>query len=352
MKKKLIVLSSILALSLALTSGCTSLGGGKAKEATKAPAQTSQSTSGTEKKAEFVFKVAYGQPTSNPRHIAADKFAKWINEQTKGRVKFELYPAEMLGTDKQMTEATAMGTMDMTITASGVMAAYEPKLAVTELPFLFSSTEKVGKLLDGPIGKELAKDLPPKGLRILAYWENGLRQITNNKRPIEKVEDLKGLKIRAPENKMTISIFKTLGASPAPLAFPELYLALSQNVFDGQENPIANIDSAKLYEVQKYITISNHKYEMYPFVVSEMVWKKIPADIQKLLEEGAIKFAQEHRRLVAEMEAEQLAGFEKKGMKVSRPDMKPFQEATKSVYAEWEPTLGKDLMNRVLETVK
>lgn len=352
MRKRSIFASSILALSLIFTSGCTSLGSSKPKETTKASVQSSQSSGTSDKKAEFVFKVAYGQPTSNPRHIAAEMFAKWINEKSNGRIKFELYPAEVLGTDKQMTEATAMGTMDMTITASGVMAAYEPKLAVTELPFLFSSTEKVGKLLDGPIGDELAKDLPNKGLRILAYWENGLRQITNNKRPIEKVEDLKGLKIRAPENKMTIDIFKTLGASPAPLAFPEVYLALSQNVFDGQENPIANIDSAKLYEVQKYISITNHKYEMYPFVVSEMVWKKIPADLQMLLKEGAVKFAQEHRRLVAELEDKQLAGFEAKGMKVSRPNMKPFQEATKSIYKDWEKVFGKDLMDRVIEAVK
>ena len=304
------------------------------------------------KQADFVFKVAYGQPTSNPRHIAAAKFAKWINEKSNGRVEFKLYPNEVLGNDKQATEAVAAGTIDMTITASGVISAYAPKLAVTELPFLFSSTQKVGQLLDGPIGEELAAELPSKGIRLLAYWENGLRQITNNKRPIETVKDLKGLKIRAPENTMTISIFKALGANPAPLSWPELYLALSQGVFDGEENPIANIDSGKLYEVQKYISITNHKYECYPFVINEQLWQKLPPDIQALIKEGALMFAKEHRRLVAEMEAEQLKGFEARGMKISRPNMQPFKDATRSVYAEYEPIFGKDLINRVKEAVR
>ena len=207
--------------------------------------------------------------------------------------------------------------------------------------------------MDGPVGLEIVKDLPEKkGMRLLAYWENGIRQITNSKRPIEKVEDLKGLKIRTPENKMTLSIFKALGSSPAPLAFPELYLALSQGVFDGQENPISGIYSAKLQEVQKYISITNHKYEPQPLVISEAVWKNLPADVQKLLQEGAVKFAKEHRRMVAEMESKQLAEFEASGMKVSRPDITPFREATKSVYAEWEKTLGKDLVDKVIAGAK
>ncbi len=351
MNKRSVIISSVLALSLALSAGCTTLSSGQQGGTAPSPAASSQPSGGSGTKAEFTFKVAYGQPTSNPRHIAADKYAKWVNEKTNGRVKFDLYPAEVLGTDKQMTEAVSMGTMDMTITASGVTAAYEPKLAVFELPFLFQSNDQVGKLLDGPIGTEVAQDLPKKGMRLLAYWENGLRQITNNKRPIEKVEDLKGLKIRAPENKMTIQIFETLGSSPSPLAFPELYLALSQGVFDGQENPIANIHSGKLFEVQKYITMSNHKYECYPFLVSESVWKKVPEDLQKIIQEGAIMFAQEHRRLVMEMEEAQLKEFEAAGMQVSRPDMTPFREATKGIYTdpEWEKVLTKDLIDKVVK---
>ena len=349
MKKSSVVLSAALALVMALSVGCTSLGSGS-KDSGKAPAKAPATT--TDKKAEIVLKLGYGQPTSNPRHITAEKFAKYVNEQTNGKVKIELYPSEMLGSDKQMTEAAVMGTQDMVITAQGVLSTYEPKLNAIGLPFLFSSPDKVGKVLDGPVGQELAKDLPNKGLRLLAYWENGLRHITNNKRPVEKPEDLKGLKIRTPEDKMTLSIFKALGASPAPLAFPELYLALSQNVFDGQENPITNIESSKFYEVQKYLSITNHKYESVPLIISEASWKKMPADVQKVLQEGAVKFAAEHRKLVNDSEAQLLKGLETKGMKISRPDIKAFQDATKSVYTEWESTLGKDLINRIVEAAK
>jgi tripartite ATP-independent transporter DctP family solute receptor len=251
-----------------------------------------------------------------------------------------------------MAEAVAMGTQDMSINAHGVIASYEPKLAAIELPFLFDSPEKIGKLLDGSIGEELAKDLPRKGMRILAYWENGLRQITNNKRPIEKPEDLKGLKIRTPENKMTLSIFKALGASPAPLAFSELYLALSQGVFDGQENPITNINAAKFDEVQKYISVTNHKYESCPMIISETVWKRLPKSVRVVLKKGAVKFAKEHRKMVQDNEAQLLEELQAKGMKVSRPNLKLFQKATAKVYDEWAGILGPDLIRKVKNAVK
>jgi TRAP-type transport system periplasmic protein len=299
-----------------------------------------------------VLKLGYGAPTTNPRHAIAEQYAKWVGEQTKGKVNIQLFPAEMLGTDKQMTEAVSMGVQDMVITAQGVLATYEPKLAVVELPFLFKSADKVGKVLDGSVGEDLSKDLPKKGLRVLAFWENGLRHITNSKRPILKPEDLKGLKIRTPENKMTLSIFKALGANPAPLAFPELYLALSQGVFDGQENPVTNIHAAKFYEVQKFLSITNHKYESCPLVIGEKVWMNLPKNVQKVLKDGAIKFAKEHRALVLKSEVAMLTECEKNGMQVSRPDLSLFQNATKSVYAEWEPVFGKDLIKKVTDAAK
>jgi tripartite ATP-independent transporter DctP family solute receptor len=205
-----------------------------------------------------------------------------------------------------------MGALDMVITAQGVLASYEPKLNAIGLPFLFDSMAKVGKVLDGPIGDELAKDLPSKGIRLLAYWDNGLRQVTNSKQPILKPEDLKGLKIRTPEDKMTLSIFKALGANPAPLAFPELYLALSQGVFDGQENPIVNIYVSKFWEVQKYLSTTNHKYESCPLIISERTWQKLPPDVQKIMKEGALKFAVEHRKLDQEMEGQMLKELQEK----------------------------------------
>lgn len=304
------------------------------------------------KKPEIVLKMGYSSPASNPWHICAEHYAKYVNEKTNGKVRIDLFPAEMLGSDKAMSEMIVSGTLDMHIAPQGVMTSYEPKLAVLGLPFLFDSNEKVAKVLDGPIGDELAKDLPGKGMRVLAYWENGLRHTTNSKRPIEKPEDLAGMKIRTPDDKMTISIFKALGANPSPLAYSELYLALAQKVFDGQENPVTNIHASKFYEVQKFLSLTNHKYECKPFVISEKVWQKLPADVQAVLAEGAKIYAEENRRLFAESDAKLLEDLKAKGMIVNSPDLAPFREATKSVYTEWTPVLGKDLIDRVQAAIK
>jgi len=345
-KKQLLVLILGTFVVSILLAGCTGLGSNKPAEKKAAPAAAPAGN------AEIVLKLGYSSPTSNPWHISAEHLAKYVNEQTKGKVRIDLFPGEMIASDKQMAEMIKMGTLDMHIAPMGVVSAYEPKMAVIELPFLTDSNEKMGKMLDGPIGVEIAKSLPEKGIRVLAYWENGLRHITNSKRPIEKAEDLKGLKIRVPESKMTISIFKALGANPAPLAYSELYMALSQGVFDGQENPVTNIHASKFYEVQKYISLTNHKYDCKPFIVSEKVWQKLPADVQKVIGEGAKIYALENRKLFAEGDAKLLADLKVRGMSVNTPDIKPLREATQSVYKEWEPVFGKDLIDRVLKAVQ
>jgi TRAP-type transport system periplasmic protein len=301
---------------------------------------------------EIVLKLGYSSPTNNPWHICAEQLAAEVSKNTGGKVRIDLFPAEMIGSDKQMAEMIKMGTLDMHIAPQGVTAIYEPKLAALELPFLFDSPAKVAKLLDGPMGEELAKDLPAKGIRILAYWENGLRHITNSKRPILSPDDLKGLKIRTPENKMTLSIFKALGANPAPFTYNELYMALSQGTFDGQENPITNIHASKFYEVQKYISLTNHKYEGKPFTVSEKVWKKLPPSVQAAITNAAKKYAVVNRKMFAESDAKLLDDLKAKGMKVDTPNLGPFRQATKGVYTEWEGILGKDLIDRVIAASK
>ena len=191
----------------------------------------------------------------------------------------------------------------------------------------------------------------------LSYWENGLRQITNSVRPIEKPEDLKGLKIRTPEDKMTLAIFKALGASPSPLAFSELYLALQQGTFDGQENPVSNIYANKFQDVQKYITISNHKYEPKNMIFSLSTWNKLPEDIKAVLLEASKIYGKEHRKAIADSADSMLKELEAAGMKVSRPDTTVFQEATKSVYTDfyaqndWAEDIVKQIKD-IIATVK
>ena len=296
-----------------------------------------------------VLNLGHGAATTNPRHVVALQFAEYVKAQTNGRVSIEVHPSESLGSDRQMAEKVAMGTLDMSINSQGPIAGYNQKLLAVGMPFLFASPKQAYAVLDGEIGEQISNEMIPKGFRVLAYWDNGFRHITNNTRPINKPEDLKGLKIRTPEDKITMAIFKALGASPAPLAFGELPMALSQGVFDGQENPAVNIHSAKLYEVQKFMSLSNHKYESCPFIISEATYGKLSAADQKLLKDAAVKYAGVHREMNNKLNADLVTDLQAKGMKVNQADVPALRVATKSVYDEFEPTFGKDFLAKLLD---
>jgi TRAP-type transport system periplasmic protein len=298
--------------------------------------------------ATLTLKLGHGAAPSNPRHVVALQLADYVKQQSKGALAIEVYASEQLGSDRQMAEAVSLGGLDMSINSQGPLAVYNEKLLVFGLPFLFAKPEQAYTVLDGEIGNEIAADLQKKGVRVLAYWENGFRHISNSKRPIVKPDDLKGLKIRTPEDKMTIAIFKALGANPAPLAFGELYMALSQGLFDGQENPITNIYYSKLYEVQKFISLSNHKYETCPLIISERTWQRLPADQQALLKEAGLKFAKVHREMNLKTNEDLLKEVEKAGVKVNQADVAAMRAATQSVYKEFEPTFGKPLIDKIL----
>ena len=296
----------------------------------------------------IVLRMGYGNTVTNPRHLTAEKYAAWVYEQTNGRVQIELFPSEILGNDRAMLEMLTMGTLDMTITSQGPAAAYDERFYIIGLPFLFSSTEQAGRVLDGEIGDLIAENLPQRGMRLLAYWENGLRQITNSVRPINEPADMIGLSIRAPEDTMTLSIMSALGANASPLAFPELYMALAQGAFDGQENPITNIHANNFWEVQDYIAIVNYKYETCPLLISEVVWQRLPADVQNVLKEGAIKFAAVHRDMVREGEEDMLRELEANGMAITFPDIEPFIQASAPVNDYWRDRIGGDVVDKII----
>lgn len=294
-----------------------------------------------------ILHFGYSANVLTSRHKSAEKFAAWVSTESNGRLQIQLYPAEIAGSDKQMWELLKNGTLDMTLALPGSVAEISPQITAIELPFLFSSMDKVSAILDGPLGTDLTKDLPDHGLRCLAYWDNGFRQISNNKQPVLSVKDLHALKIRTPENKMTTDIFNAFSAAPAPLAWSEVYLALSDGSFDGQENPIANIYGANLQDVQKYLSILNYKYECSPFIINETSWSNLPSDLQEILKTGAVKYAQETRKDNIETENQQIAKLQAAGMIIDRPDPAEFRQAVLPVYEKWEPILGKDLLHKI-----
>ena len=297
----------------------------------------------------YTIRIGHSDTTQNLIHVSLEHFAKAVNERTNGRVTIEIYAAEQLGSNKEMIEMVKMGSLDAMMLPSGQQADFCPKFKALSLPFLFSDYEHVYKVLDGEIGKELLEGLEENNMIQLAYWENGLRQFTNSKRPIEKPEDLAGLKFRTPEDQMTMAIFAAYGASASPFAFSELYLALQQGTFDGQENPVANIYANNFQDVQKYLTMVNYQYQPKDMIFSLTTWNKLPADIQEVLLECAKEFGAEHRKAIVDSEAQMLAELEAAGMEIGYPDTAPFIEQAQSVYEDFyaQNDWAEDLVARI-----
>lgn len=292
--------------------------------------------------------LGHGAAPSNPRHTVAVQMADWVREQSGGTLLIEVVPSETLGNDRQMAEAVSMGTLDLSINSQGPVASFNEQMSAIGMPFLFESPEAAYRVLDGEIGRELAEPLVSQGVRVLAYWDNGFRHITNNTRPISGPNDLRGLRIRTPEDEITLAIFRTLGADPAPLAFGELYLALQQGVFDGQENPVTNIYFSNLHEVQRYISLSNHKYEMCPLIASESVWQSLSDDHKRILADAAQRFADVHRQENNQLQEELLVEVERSGVAVNQADVAALRDATASIYDQFRPRFGSEFVDRLL----
>ena len=297
----------------------------------------------------YTITIGHSDTTQNLIHISLEHFADAVNERTDGRVKIQIRAAEQLGSNAEMIEMVEMGTLDAMMLPSGQQASFCPKFAALSLPFLFADYDHVYRVLDGEIGEELLEGLEDHNMIQLAWWENGLRQFTNSKRPIEKPEDLAGLKFRTPEDKMTMAIFAAYGASASPFAFSELYLALQQGTFDGQENPVSNIYANNFQDVQKYLTMVNYQYQPKDMIFSLTTWNKLPADIQNVLLECAKEYGAEHRKAIRDNEATYLAELEAAGMEVGYPDTQPFIDQAQSVYEDFyaQNDWAQDLVARI-----
>lgn len=292
----------------------------------------------SESSIEYVIRLGHSDTEDNLLHVSLQHYADWVKEQTQGRVEIRLYPNETLGDNTDMAQQLVTGQLDAMMMPQGVEATYAPKIATLGLPFLFSSYEQAWAVMDDPeTAAGLTKGLEDYNLVQLAFWENGMRQLTNSVREINAPADVAGLKIRIPDDSMTESIFKTLGANTTVFSWSRTYDALEQGTFDGQENPIANIYANDIQKVNNYMTITNHKYESKNLIFSRTTWKKLPEDIQKVLQEGAVTFGQEHREAVASNQSKQLEELKKAGMTVNEePDLKAFKEATRTVYTNFE----------------
>ena len=287
---------------------------------------------------EYVIRLGHSDTEDNLINVSLLHYADWVKEQTDGRVIIRLYPDEKLGDNTDMAQQLVTGELDAMMMPQGVEATYAPKIATLGLPFLFTSYEQAWAVTeDEEVAEGLTQGLEDYNMIQLAFWENGMRQITNSVREVKTPDDVNGLKIRIPDDAMTEAIFGELGASTTKFAWSKTYDALKQGTFDGQENPVANIYASKINEVNSYMTLTNHKYESKNLVFSLSTWNKLPEDIQEVLLEGAKTFGQEHRNAVAADEEKQIEELEKAGMTVIKdPDIEAFKTATREVYTDFE----------------
>ncbi|MCU0922538.1 MAG: TRAP transporter substrate-binding protein, partial [Burkholderiaceae bacterium] len=264
--------------------------------------------------------LGHGAAVGNPRHDAAVKFAEVVKAKSAGRIEVQVAPSGQLGDDAAMVTALRTGALDMSANSQGALANAVPEYAAFGMPFLFSDANQAFKLLDGPLGKELADKSAEKGMVVLGYWDNGIRQMTNGKRPITKVEDMKGLKMRTPPDATLVDIMQALGAEAQQIKFAELYVALQQGVVDGQENPLMNIHASKLYEVQKHLALTNHQFQMTPFLMSKRSWDRLSDADRKAVQEAAAEATALQRKLSAESDAKLLVDLKAKGVQVTTVD--------------------------------
>src|SRR3954466_1150040 len=279
--------------------------------------------------------LGHGAAPGNPRHEASLKFAELVKAKTSGRIEVQVAPSAQLGDDAAMVTALRTGALDFSANSQGAVANAVPEYAAFGMPFMFSSPAAAFKLLDGPLGKELADRSAEKGLILLGTWDNGIRQMTNSKRPITKVEDMKGLKMRVPPDATLVDIMTALGAEAQQIKFAELYVALQQGVVDGQENPLVNIHASKLYEVQKYLALTNHQFQMTPFLMSKRTWDRLSDADRKAVREAATEATALQRKLSQEADEKLLADLKSKGVQVTTVDKGAFAKATAPVDDKW-----------------
>jgi tripartite ATP-independent transporter DctP family solute receptor len=265
---------------------------------------------------------------------AADEFAKRANAKLAGKYKIVTYGSSQLGGDKEMMQKLKLGTLDM-VEPSTVMSSIADMYGVFEMPYLVKSRDHMKKIEKALFWSKIEPESEKKGYKVLAVWENGFRQITNNAHPIVKPADLKGIKLRVPEGKWRVKMFQAYGANPSPMKFSEVFTALQTGVMDGQENPLAQIASAKFYEVQKYLSMTGHVYTPAYLVVSTTKWKTLPPDVRKAIEEAAKDTQAFVYEKAAKDDEDLLVMMKKAGIQVNEADKDAFIKASKPVYDDF-----------------
>ncbi|MDP3799509.1 MAG: TRAP transporter substrate-binding protein [Polaromonas sp.] len=295
-------------------------------------------------------KFATQNPKGHPIVMGMEKFAEIVTAKSGGKIKVNLFPGGVLGGDAPNVSALQGGTIEMVSMNSGILASQVKEFAIYDFPFLFANSKEADAVVDGPFGKKMHDKLQEKGIVGLAYWELGFRNMTNSKRPINKVEDFAGLKIRVIPNPINLDWVKALDANPTPMAFPEVYGALEAKALDGHENPFTVIQANKINEVQKYLTVTNHVYNPQSVIISKKFWDTLNNDEKKLLGDAAVEAGKYQRQVAREASGTALAALKKAGMQVNElpaPEMDKLRDKMRPVIAKYAVSVGQETVKEM-----
>ncbi len=296
-------------------------------------------------KAEFTYKYANNLPVTHPMNIRAKEMAAAILAETKGRVDIQIFPANQLGNDTDMLSQLRAGGIEFFTLSGLILSTLVPGAAITGLGFAFPDYDTVWKALDGDLGAHVRKEIGKANLVAMDnIWDNGFRQITSSTKPIQSAEDLKGFKIRVPVSPMWTSMFKAFDSAPASINFAEVYSALQTKVVDGQENPLAIIDTAKLNEVQKYCSVTNHMWDGFWFLANRRAWERLPEDLRAIVAKNINAAGLKQRTDVAAMNATLQKSLTDKGMLFNTTKADSFRNRLRQAgfYAEWKAKFGDE----------
>jgi tripartite ATP-independent transporter DctP family solute receptor len=284
--------------------------------------------------------------------LSAEEFARRVNEKVGDKAKVVVFGSSQLGGDSELLKKLKLGTVDMAL-PSTVMSSEVPLFGLFELPYLVKDRAHMARLRDEIVMPVMAPAAEKDGFKILGVWENGFRQITNSKRPIEKPTDLQGIKLRVPSGVWRVKMFQSYGANPSPMAFSEVFVALQTGVMDGQENPLAQIYPSRFYEVQKYLSMTNHVYTP-AYLTAGRSWKKYSPEIQKALADAAVETQPVVYEIAAKMDEDFLQKLKDGGMQVNQVDQSVFVTASEGIYKDFAAQVpeAKDLIQKAQELAK
>ena len=305
--------------------------------------------------AERTIKFTNGVNEDHSVGVGVRKMQEVLNAKTGGKMKINAFWGGSAGGDLAAAQATRAGTQEIVCTSGSALAGIVKELGAFDLPFLFANEQEAYAVLDGPAGQYFNKKLDAAGLVNLAYWENGFRNLTNSRRPVAKMEDFDGMKVRVMQNAIFIDTFKTLGSNPTPMAFGEVFVALDTKTIDGQENPFATIETSKLYEVQKYLSVTRHAYSPFFVLYSKKLWDQLNAQEQAALREAALEGQTVQREASRAQDQKSLAMLKARGMQVSEFSAEERARVVarlKPVYDKHVPAIGAEAVNVLLEGLK